>query len=158
VKPGREDFENVFVSLAVPAAGNVCVGKFVHDHDSWPAGQNCIRVHFFEHGAFVIDLAAGNCFELCGQIGDAFTPMRFDDADRHVFAAAMPAKRLAQHAVRLADSGRVAEKQFQNAFGFFAGLRIFHTLFGSFRHGSFFYFPPALKSTVEWRGACDFFY
>ena len=41
--------------------------------------------------------------------------MAFHDADQYVFSAAGPANRLAQHVVSLADSGRVAEKKFEDS-------------------------------------------
>src|ERR1700732_584259 len=152
-----EEFENILVSLAPPAAGNVRMRKLVHKDHPRTSRQNCIDVHFLEDRAFVVDLPAGYRFELRGQFRDAFSSVRFDHSDYHVFAAAMPPNRFAQHAVRFPDAGRVAEEELQSAFRFFAGLRILQPLFGGFRHGRLFYFPGAWKATVEWRRARDFF-
>src|SRR4029077_14595027 len=75
---GFEEFENVLVPLAPPAAGNVRVRKFIDEDYSGPPRQNRIDVHFFEHRAFVGDLPAGYRFELRGQFRDAFSSVRFD--------------------------------------------------------------------------------
>ena len=84
---------------------------------------------------FVFDFLARDGFELRHQFGDAFAAVRFDDADDDVLAAAVAADRFAQHAVRLADAGRVAEKQLQHALRFFRGRGDCQPLFRRLRHG-----------------------
>jgi hypothetical protein len=98
---------HVFVSLAVLAAGDVGVGEFVDQDDCRTARQNCVDIHLLEHGTLVFDLPARHLFHLRDQFFDALASMRFHHADDHVFAAAPPAQRLAQHAEGFTNAWRV---------------------------------------------------
>jgi len=59
--------------------------------------------------------------------------VRFDHADDYIFAAAVPPDGLTQHAVGLAHTRRVPEKELEHAL-FFFGRRLFQPLVGSLWH------------------------
>ena len=109
-----QNLQHIFVALAVLAAGNIRVGKLVHQRPRADCARGWRpRSISSKIVSLVIDLLARDRFELRHELGDALSAVRFHDADHDVFAAAMPPDRLAQHAVRLADARRVAEKQLQ---------------------------------------------
>jgi len=87
VDVGFEEEEDVFVALGVARAGDVAVGELVDEDDLRAAVEDRVDVHLVEEGAFVIDLAGGNVFELGGELGGAFAAVGFDDADADVFSA-----------------------------------------------------------------------
>ena len=70
----------------------------------------------------------GDLFELGGKLGDAFSSVRFHEADDHVFSAASPPDGFAQHAVRLAHARGIAEKQLQDSLGPLLGGDFFQPL------------------------------
>src|SRR5258708_9121121 len=92
--------------------------ELVDENHVGSPSQNRVNIHFFKNRAFVLDFPSWNNFQLAEQLFDRFAAMGFDDPNHHVFAAAMPAKRLAEHAIGLADTRRVAEEQFENSPGF----------------------------------------
>ena len=60
------------------------------------AREDGVDVHLGEEGAFVVDLAAGDVFELGGEFGGAVAAVGFDDADDDVFAALAAANAFAR--------------------------------------------------------------
>ena len=58
---------------------------------------------------------SGNLFQLLCQFCGARSSVGLDDADHDVLSALMPADRLTQHVVRLANAGRVAEEELEGA-------------------------------------------
>ena len=91
---GGEKILHVFVPFAVPAARNIRVGKFVHQHDFGFSSKDGVHIHLFEDRAFVLDLLARDGFDLRGELLDALAAVGFDNADDHVFAAAPAADAL----------------------------------------------------------------
>src|SRR5580658_6470169 len=83
-----EKILNIFVALAMLAAGNIGVGQFIDEDDLRLARKNGIHIHFFEDGSLVLHFSARNGFHLGRQLFDAFAAVGFDDANDHVFAAA----------------------------------------------------------------------
>ena len=132
---GGENFLDVFVALAVLAAGDVGVSKFVDEDDGGTAGDDGVDVHLFEEGAFVFDFAEWDLFELRGELDEAFAAVGFEEADDHVFAASVATNAFAEHAEGFADAGSIAEKKFEDAFGFFGGSGLLEPVFGFLRHG-----------------------
>ena len=120
---GGENFLDVFVALAVFAAGDVGVGEFVDQDDFGMSRDDGVDVHFLEHRAFVLELFAWNGFELAEELFDAFAAVRFDDADDDVLAAAAAANGFAEHAEGLADAWRVAQEKLEDAAGFLRAAR-----------------------------------
>ena len=110
-----EEEQDVFVALGEAAAFDVGVGKLVDEHDLRHSCEDAIDVHLGEDGAFVIDVAAGDLFELGGELGGIGAAMGFDDADDDVFATAAAANAFAEHAEGFADAWRVSEKNFEAA-------------------------------------------
>src|SRR5580704_3689932 len=97
------------------AAGNIGVGQFIDEDHFWFSRKDGVHIHLFEDRAFILDLFSWNGFHLRGQLFDAFAAVGLYDADDYVFAAAPAAERFAQHAVRFADAGSVAEEKFEYA-------------------------------------------
>src|ERR1700730_7026150 len=98
----------IFVALAVLAAGYIGVRKLVNENDCWFAGDDSVNVHFLEDRTFIVHRLARNGFELGREFLNALAAMGFDDTDDDIFAAALAANGLAQHAVGLAYTGSVA--------------------------------------------------
>src|SRR5262249_28300984 len=125
---------DIFVALAILAAGNVGVCEFVHEDDGGLAGEDGVEVHFLEERAFVLDFLARDGFELGDEFLDAFATVGFDDADDHVFATAVTANGFAEHGESLADAGRVTQEELEGAAGFFGRRGYREPIFGVFRH------------------------
>src|SRR5258708_31069557 len=98
-----------------------------------PPSQNRVHIHFLENRAFILDFPSWNDLQLGEQLFDRFAPMSFDDPDHDVFATAMAAERLAEHAVGLADTRRVTEEQFENSPGFLRRRSDLQPIFGLLR-------------------------
>src|SRR5690242_6650266 len=127
---GGENLLDVFVALAVLAAGNIGMSKFIDEHDGGAPCQNGIDVHLFKDGAFVLNLPARNVFQLFDKLLDALATVCFDDTDDHVFAAAAAANRFAQHAEGFSNAGSVTEKQLELPAGLLRGRNSFQPFFG----------------------------
>jgi hypothetical protein len=72
---------------------------------------------------------------LIGKLDDAFAAVGFDDANNNIFAAVATANCFAQHAVSFADTGSVAEKQFESATLFRGRRSDFEPFFRFLRQG-----------------------
>ena len=118
VDVGVEEEEDVFVALGVARADDVGVGEFVDEDDLGFALEDGVDVHLVEEGAFVIDLAGGDVFELGGEFGGAFAAVGFDYADDDVFSALAAANAFREHAEGFADTGSVADEDLEAAAGF----------------------------------------
>jgi len=123
---------DVFIALAVAAAGDVGVGELINEDDAGAAGEDGVNIHLFERSALVIDFLAGNGFELRGEFLDALAAMSFNDADNDVFSAAFAPEGLAQHAVGFADAWSVPKEEFENPPRVGRGRDEFEPLFGLF--------------------------
>src|SRR6201999_4545816 len=84
VDVGVEEKKDVFVALAVAAAGDVGVSELVDENALGMALEDGVDVHLTEEGALVVDLAGGDVFELLRKLGGAFATVRFYDADDDV--------------------------------------------------------------------------
>src|SRR6266849_2181732 len=129
----REEFLHIFVPLSVFASRNIGMCELVDEDHVGPPSQNRVNIHFLENRAFVLDFPSWNGFQLAEKLFDRFAPMCFDDPDHDVFAAAVPAKRLAEHAIGLADTRCVTEEQFENSPGFLIRGSDRQPIFGLFR-------------------------
>ena len=106
-----QQFEHIFVPLAMLAAFDVGVGQFVDQRDARLARKDRIHIHLFEDRSLVFDRFARNHFQIRDQLGHGFAAMSFHHADHHILAPGVPPDRLRQHGVRLADSReRIQEK------------------------------------------------
>ena len=135
VNLGGEDLLHVFVSFAVLAAGDIGVRKLVDEGHLRVSRENRLDVHLLKDGSAIFELAPGDGFELLRKIDDALAVVGFDDANHHVFTAAVTPDALSQHAVGLADAGGVAEKQFEVALGFLRGRGLLQPFFRFLDHG-----------------------
>ena len=147
VDAGVQNFEDVFVSLAVLAALDVRVSQLVDEHHGGMPRENGVDVHLFEGRAFVRKLLAGDHRELVGKFGGGGAAVGFDDADHHILSATVAADGFAEHAVGLADAGGIAKEEFESAAGA-GGRRFFQPLFGRLRHGAIL---PERVQNVELR-------
>ena len=147
VDAGGEQFEHILVAFAVAAAVDVGVGQLVNQDDGGPAGKDGIDIHLLEDGALVLELAAGDAFQLAGELGDAFATVGFNDAGNDVLAATGATLGLAQHAVGFAHAGGVAEKDLEDADSFFFG-GLFQPLFGSFLGKTIFFVGGHAQTSI----------
>ncbi len=97
------------------AAFDVGVGEFVDHNHRRLAGEDGINVHLFKRRALVFELARRDAVEFTGEFGGGLATVALDHADDDVFAAAGAADGLAEHAIRLAHTGGVAEKQLEDS-------------------------------------------
>ena len=127
-----EKFLDVFIALAVAAAGNIGVGELINEDDAGAASEDGVNIHLFERSALVIDFLTGNGFELGGEFLDALAAVSFNDADDDVFSAAFAAEGFAQHAVGFADAWSISKEEFKNPPRVGRGRDEFEPLFGLF--------------------------
>ena len=112
------------------------MGEFVDQSHLRLAREDRIEVHFLEDGSLVLHLPAGNRFELRGKLSDALPAVSFHDADDDIFATAVAADGLAEHAVGLPYARGVAKEKLKDTFGFLRGCSCCQPLFGGLRHPS----------------------
>src|SRR5579875_122313 len=86
-----EEFLHVIIAFAVFAPWDVCVGKFIDQHDLRFASNSGIHVHFLEDSSFVFDFTTRDLFELCGEFLNGFSPVALDNTNDHIFATLVPA-------------------------------------------------------------------
>ncbi len=129
-----DQVQDVFVSFAIFAAGNVCMREFVDQDDARISGLDRVGVHLLEYGALIFDFPTGNLLQLGGKLRDAFSSVCFNKADNDVFAAAASPDCFAQHAVSFAHTWSVSKKQLHNSLGAFLGGTFFQPLLGRLRH------------------------
>ena len=86
VDAGVEQFQHVFVALAVFAAGHIGVRKLVNDRDLRMARENCVDIHLLQVDAAIGNHAQRYDFEIADLVGGFLAPVRLDQADHHVNA------------------------------------------------------------------------
>src|SRR6266446_4515901 len=96
-----QQFQYVFITLAMLAALDVGVRQFVHQRDARLAGENGVHVHLFEERALILDRFTRHHFQIRDKVSDRFPSVGFDNTDHHIFAASVPPDRLGQHGVGL---------------------------------------------------------
>ncbi len=135
IDAGIQQFEHVFVALAVFAALDVGVRQFIDQRDPRMARENRVHVHLFKLSRpCTRSTLRGTTSSCVTKSANRFAPVSFDHSDNHIFAAAVPPNRLRQHGVRLADAGSVAEKELEHAALSSPRCRFLQPLVGSLRH------------------------
>src|ERR1700722_12281219 len=99
------------------------------------AGYDGVHVHLIENRPFIFEFALWNRLQLLRQLDDALAAVSLDNPDHHVFAAAVTADTLAQHAEGFAHARRVPEKELETALGPLGWRHFFEPFFGLIGHG-----------------------
>ena len=58
-----QDILDVLVAFGIPASRNVRVSDFVHEYDVGLAGDDGVKIHFFQGDASVFLTSSGNYLE-----------------------------------------------------------------------------------------------
>ena len=103
----------ILITFGKATTLDVAVGQLIHQHYLRRPGQHHIHVHLREESAFIVQRPQRQGFQLSSLLCSAGAAMCFNDTDHHVFPAAVAANALAQHGVRFAHAGRIAEKHLQ---------------------------------------------
>lgn len=119
---GRDDvdicieyLDDVLIPLAMLAPIDIRMGEFVDQDDPRLSRKNCVDVHLFEERSLVFERLPRDLLESRYKFLDTGAPVGFHYADDDVLATAMAANAFAQHVVGLADSGRIAQKDLEQA-------------------------------------------
>ena len=115
VNPGIEQKQHIFIPFGEAAALNVGVCQFIHQYHLRPAGENRVHIHLVKERALVVHLARRHMLQLARKFGGGLASVRFHDSDHHVLAALAAADALTQHAEGLAHTGRVTQKDLEEA-------------------------------------------
>ena len=86
VDAGVQQFQHIFVALAVLAARHVGVRKLVDDHRVWMAREDGVDVHLFELDAAIGNHALRNDLQVANLLGGLFAAMGLNHADHHISA------------------------------------------------------------------------
>ena len=107
VDAGVEQFQNILVTLAILAAGNIGVGQLVHNDGLRMAGQEGVHVHFFQGDAAVGNLALGHDLQVTYAGRGLLAPVSFHQANHHIHALLIlhPVS-IVEHVIGLAHSRR----------------------------------------------------
>lgn len=113
---GIEQLFDILIALRVLRTGHVRVRKFVNQHDLRFPGENRRDIHFRELDAVMHNHPARNDFKSVKTRFGLSAAVGFDQADDHIDVLdLLQPPGLFQHLHRLADSGAVAEIDFQLA-------------------------------------------
>jgi hypothetical protein len=105
VDAGVEQLPDVLPALDVARPGGVGVGQLVHQDQLGVAGQQAVEVHLLDGPPPVVEGAAGEDLQV-PDLGVGVGPaVLLHPADHHVGAPLASAPPLAEHGVRLADTG-----------------------------------------------------
>ena len=109
------EIEHVLVPLGEPASLDVGVREFIDQHHLRSSRQHRIHIHLGKQRSLVIQLTARDLLQPRCQLRCAGAPVCLNYAYHDIFASPAPANPLAQHAVRLANTGRVPQKYLESA-------------------------------------------
>ena len=82
-----EKLEDVLITLAVPASGDIGVCQLIDQRHQRLSREDGVDVHLLENRSLVIHLSARNRLKLARQLGDSLSSVCFDHADHHILAA-----------------------------------------------------------------------
>src|SRR5260370_11838690 len=115
-------------------ARHVGVREFVEQYDVGMPCYDGIHIHLLESRALILEFGAGYGFEFLSQFGDSLATMCFNNADDHIFAAAVAPDSFAQHCVGLAHARCIAEKELERSAGLFGRADLSEPFFGLLGH------------------------
>ncbi len=107
--PCIEQFQHIFVALAILAAGHIGVRQLVHDHRVRMAGEDRVDVHLFQLDAAIGNHAQRNDFEIANLVGGLLAAVCLDEADHDVDALLALEEGIVEHVIGLANAGGRAE-------------------------------------------------
>ena len=84
VDAGVEQFQNIFVTLAVFAAGHVGMRQLIDDDRIGMPRQNGVDVHLLQFDAAIRNHPEGNDFQVADAGPGLFAAVRLDETDDHV--------------------------------------------------------------------------
>ena len=87
--------------------------EFIHHGDLRAPAEDRVRIHFFEPASAVLDRLSGNGFQAFAQRDRLPPSVRLEVADDDVNAALFELVGFRQHLVGLADTRRIAQKDFE---------------------------------------------
>src|SRR5260370_16478230 len=70
-------------------ARHVGVREFVEQYDLGMPCYDGIHIHLLESRALILEFAAGDGFEFLSPFGDSLATICFNNADEHIFSAAL---------------------------------------------------------------------
>ncbi len=110
-----QKFLNVLPSFQMPGTGDISVGQFIHQEQSWFSLQGRVNIKLFEDGSAVIAFQRRGDFQTLQQGGRFFSPVGFQEAHHHVDAFGFFHPGRFQHGVGFSNPGRGAEENLQLA-------------------------------------------
>lgn len=113
VDPSRKQFFDILPAFGVPAAGDVGVREFVHQHESRFARQDRVEVHLMQGAAVIFDCARRHLLEVAEQRHGLLAAVGFDHAYHDITAAALQRTGLRKHLVGFAHPRRGAQEYLQ---------------------------------------------
>ena len=106
VDAGVEQLKDIFVALAIFAAGNVGVGEFVDDNGVGMAGDDGVDVHLLQVDATIRDNALRDDFEVADAGLGFGTAVGFNKADDDIDGLLVDhAIGVVDHVIGFADAG-----------------------------------------------------
>ena len=94
-RTGVEEFQHIFISLAVFTALDIGMRQLVYKNNLWLTSQDCIDIHLREGRPAVLELPARHCVQHCGKFGNGLTTMCLNNTDDNIFATTMASDSLA---------------------------------------------------------------
>lgn len=104
-----EQFQHVFVSLAMARAGNVRVRQFIHDGNGGLTRNDCVQIHLFKDAAAILDFPERHALQIADQRRRLRATMRLDEGNDNVHALLFQQARVFKHLTGLADTRRCAD-------------------------------------------------
>jgi hypothetical protein len=106
-----DDLFNVFIPLAMPAAGWIVICEAVDQAHSRMTPKDRLNIH---HGDPADDVGR-NHFETANDLCDIVRDLRLERSDDNVLAAAVPPAPFVEQCERLADARRISKEDLQLA-------------------------------------------
>ncbi len=106
---------DVEISLGMPAAVSIGVGKLVHQHDLRMPSDHRIEIHLLKMPPLIVNALARDDFKTFKEGFSLAPAMGLDHADDDIIAVLPARMRLLQHLISLAHAGRRPDKDAQLA-------------------------------------------
>src|SRR4029079_4595958 len=101
-----EQLEDVLIPLLVPAPWHVRVREVIDDTDLWPAPQNRVDVHLFQHHTAILNRTARNDLEIPDLGICVGPPVGLDETHDDTASLTPRIVRIPQHRICLSNTWR----------------------------------------------------
>ncbi len=105
VYAGVEQFQNIFVALAVPASGDVGMRQFIHNHGVWMTRENRVHIHLFQVHTAIGNHPLGDDLEIANLFRGLLPSVRLHQSNHNIHALLALQQGVIQHVIGFPHAG-----------------------------------------------------